>query len=72
MVPAADGATVIEMVAEPDTATLPSAQVTVGAVMVQEPCYEAAESVVRAAPDRVVEAVTPVAVLGPALATVTV
>src|SRR5688572_30653367 len=54
IVPAAEGVTVMVTVAEPAAGMPPSAHVTVGAVITQEPCDEVTASMLRAAPDRVV------------------
>src|SRR4051812_17875575 len=71
-VPVALGLTAMVMVAEPVLARAPTEQVTVGAAIAHVPCDGLAEPMVRATPDSVMVARTPVAGPGPLLVTVTV
>jgi hypothetical protein len=66
------GSTVIVMVAVALSFRAPTGQVMVGAVIVHEPWVVVAEMMVRAALDRVVAALTSVALSGPSLVTVAV
>src|SRR6478752_909637 len=70
--PGAVGATTTVTVALPAAAMVPRVQVTVGALMLQEPWLGVAETMVRAEPLKVVARLTVVALTPPVLATDTV
>ena len=72
ILPVAPGSTVMVTVAEAPLATLPSAQLMVGAVTVQDPCEGVADAMVLEAPDSVTVAVVVLAAVGPLLVTVVV